>query len=101
MKKIFEVTVTKTLYVLADDEHEAELEAKTYESEDDGDVQVGSEITSLEQVDDNWRDSIPFGDQDGDMSIRQLLEPLQPSPPVFVDPPEQLKIDFPGGAQPT
>lgn len=98
MKKLFEVMIEKTIYVLADDEREAELEAQTYESEEDGDVQVRSEITSIEQVYNQWRDSLPYGGKE-DLTIRQLLEQETPPAP-FVDPPEQLKIDFQEGAQP-
>lgn len=95
--KIFEVSVTKTLYVLAEDEQEAELEAGTYESEEDGDVHVEREITSMDQVYEQWKDSLPYGG-DGDLTIKQILEQPLPPPP-FVDPPEQLRM-FPDGGQP-
>lgn len=96
--KIFEVNVTKTILVLAQDEREAELEAGTYESEEPGDVQVVGEITSMDQVPEQWKDALPYGG-DGDLTIKQILTPPEPSPPPFVDPPEQLRIDFPGGPQ--
>ena len=96
--KIFEVNVTKTILVLAEDEREAELEAGTYESEEDGDVRVVSEITSMDQVPDEWKDTLPYGG-DGELTIKQILEVPLPPPP-FVDPPEQLRI-FPDGGQPT
>lgn len=95
--KIFEVIVTKTILVLAEDEREAEMEAGTYESEEDGDVHVMGEITSMAQVPEEWKDALPYGG-DGDLTIRQILEVPLPPPP-FVDPPEQLRIDFPGGPQ--
>lgn len=96
--KIFEVSVTKTIIVLAEDEREAELEAGTYESEEDGDVHVVGEITSMDQVPDQWKDALPYGG-DGELTIKQLLTPPEAPPPPFVDPPEQLRIDFQGGPQ--
>lgn len=96
--KIFEVSVTKTLYVLAEDEDEAEVQATTHEREEDGDVRVVCEITSMNQVEEEWKASLPYGG-DGDLTIKQILEAPLPPPP-FVDPPEQLKM-FPEGGQPT
>jgi hypothetical protein len=93
--KIFEVSVTKTILVLAEDEREAELEAGTYESEEDGDVHVVGEITSMDHVPEQWKDALPYGG-DGEQTIKQILTPPDPPPPPFVDPPEQLRI-FPGG----
>ena len=96
--KVFEVSIMKTIYVVAEDEREAEIEAGTYESEEDGDIHVEREITAVEQIPEDWKDSYPYGG-DGEMSIREILvQPLPPPP--FVDPPEQLPIDFPGGGQP-
>lgn len=95
--KIFEVSVMKTIYVLAETEREAELEAGTYESEEDGDIHVEREITAVDQIPEEWKDAYPYGG-DGEMSIRDILvQPLPPPP--FVDPPEQLRM-FPDGEQP-
>lgn len=100
MKRIFEVTVTKTILVLAEDEREAELEAGTYESEEDGSIDVLGEVTSIDRVPEEWKDALPFGDQEGDLTVRQILEvPPPPAPPY--DHPDQLKFGFLGGAQPT
>lgn len=71
MKRLFEVTVTKTILVLADDEREAELEAGTYESEEDGSIDVLGEVTSIDRVPEEWKDALPFGDQEGDLTVRQ------------------------------
>jgi hypothetical protein len=99
MKKLFEVSIEKTVYVLAEDEREAEREAKTYEDEVDGDVLSCNEILDPVRVPNEWMDAIPFGDNPDDLTVKQILE--QPLPPVpYVDPPEQLRIDFQGGAQP-
>ena len=96
--KIFEVSITKTIYVQAETERGAELEAATYESEEDGDIHVEREITSLNELPDDWKDAFPYGG-DGEMSLRELLTPPDPPPPPFVDPPEQLRI-FPERGQP-
>lgn len=93
--KVFEVSITKTIYVVAEDEREAEIEAGTYESEEDGDIHVEGEVTSLDQIPEDWKDSYPYGG-DGEMSIRDIM--VRPPPP-FIDPPEQLRI-FPEGGQP-
>lgn len=98
MKKLFEVTVTKTIYVIAEDGREAELEAMTYESEENGDIDVSREITSIDQVSEEWKDALPFGGEEEEVTIRQMLLAAVP-PPVFVDPPEQLRM-FPEGTQP-
>jgi hypothetical protein len=99
VKKLFEVTIEKTIYVLADDEREAELEANTFESEEDGSVLACNEIRDPARVPNEWMDSIPYGENPDDLTIKQILEqPLPPAP--YVDPPEQLRIDFQGGAQP-
>jgi len=98
MKKIFEVLIEKTIYVLADDEAEAELEAKTYETEEEGDAISCREIRGVEQIPVSFRDSLPYGGEE-DLTLQQILElPLPPVP--FVDPPEQQRFDFPEGAQP-
>lgn len=97
MKKIFEVSIMKTIYVVAENEREAELEAGTYESEEDGDIHVEREITAVDQIPEDWKDTYPYGG-DGEMSLKDILvQPLPPPP--FVDPPEQLRM-FPEGGQP-
>lgn len=94
MKRLFEVTIEKTIYVLAEDETEAELEADTFESEEDGTVLSCNEIRDPARVPNEWLDSIPYGDNHDDLTVKEILE--QPLPPVpFVDPPEQGQISFP------
>lgn len=100
MKRLFEVTVEKTMYVLAEDSDEAELEAKTYESEEDAQVLSAREITSADQIPQDCLDTLPWGNDEGpELTLAQIME--QPAPPApYVDPPEQGRLDFPGGAQP-
>lgn len=99
MKRLFEVTIEKTVYVLADDEREAELEAKTYEREEDGNVLSCMEVRASTMVPNEWMRALPYGDNPEELTIEQILE--RPLPPVpFVDPPEQGRLDFSGGAQP-
>lgn len=96
MKRLFEVLVEKTIYVLADDETEAELEAETYEGEEEGFVASCQEVRDVASVPKEWMDAIAYGENPGDLTVKQILEqPLPPAP--FVDPPEQLRIFSEGG----
>jgi hypothetical protein len=98
VKRLFEVSIEKTLYVLAEDEREAEREAKTYQNEEDGSVLSCMEVKSDVQVPNEWMEAIPYGDNPDDLTIKQILEqPLAPAP--YVDPPEQGRL-FQDGAQP-
>lgn len=100
MKRLFEVIVEKTIYVLADDEREAELEAGTYEQEEDGYVLACVEVRDEVRVPNEYMDSIPYGDNPEDLTVQEILRlPLPPVP--YVDPPEQRHLEFPGGVQPT
>ena len=93
MKRLYEVRIEKIVYVAAEDEDEAELEAQTVESEETGEVQSCEEIRGIEQVPEDWRDALPWNN-DGRMTIRQILE--QPSPPEKpYDHPDQMKLGFP------
>lgn len=98
MKRLFEVIIEKTIYVIADDEREAELEASTYEGEEVAIVASCNEVKDIAKVPEDYKDSLPYGGDWGDkeMTVREIL--TSPAPPApFVDPPEQGRLDFPGG----
>lgn len=92
MKKLFEVSIEKTIYVLAEDEHEAELEAKTYEGEEEADNLSIREVMGSNQIPREYMDTLPYGDHEGkEMTLAEIME--QPPPPApYVDPPEQLRM---------
>lgn len=97
MKKLFEVTIQKTLYVLADDEREAEYEAKTFESDEEGSVYSCMEVADLKYVPKEWKDGIAYGENPDELSVKEILElPLPPVP--FKDPPEQGWFGFAGSS---
>jgi hypothetical protein len=88
--KLFRVEVSKVIYVLAENEAEAEFDAPGHaEEESSADVFV-SEANTFEAVESEWRDALPYG-SDGDMTIRQFFERAE-EPKPFVDPPEQQRL---------
>lgn len=94
MGKLFEVIIEKTIYVMADTEDEAEVEAEAFEAEEQGDAISCREIKGVEEVPEDWRDAIPWNvpSQDGDLTIREIL--LQPASEKPYDHPDQMKLEF-------
>lgn len=93
MQKLFEVVIEKTVYVMADTDDEAEVEAESIEAEEQGDAISCREIKGVEEVQEDWRDAIPWNTQE-DLTIRKILE--QPAPPEKpYDHPDQMKFGFP------
>lgn len=92
MKRLFEVTIEKTIYVMADTEDEAEVEAESIEAEEQGDAISCREIKGVEEVPEDWRDAIPWNVEDGDLTIREIL--LQPASEKPYDHPGQMKLGF-------
>lgn len=93
--KLFRVDLELAMYVFAKDQQEAELEARTYMSEEEPSFVSAAEMRKVEDVEEDWKDSIPYGGPE-DQTCRQILEvPVVPEP---YDDPAQLKIDF--GKQP-
>ena len=77
--KVYRLCVEYELYVLAEDENDAEwsLDAVLLENDGGPDVLVASEVTSLDEVPMGWHHNYPFdplaiGD---DLTIAQILEP--------------------------
>jgi hypothetical protein len=90
--KLYRVEVMKVLYVLAESEHEADLDAQQYANDADAEDVFVSEAKSLDEVDPQWRDALPYGTND-DVTIEKWFErPEEPQP--FVDPPEQMRFEF-------
>lgn len=89
--KLYMVQVTKIVYVLAENERQAELDGPGYAADEgSADVEV-YETNSIESTDPDWRDAIPYGGAE-DKTCRQIFEELVAPEPY--DDPAQLKIDF-------
>jgi len=94
--KIFVVDIQRSIMVVAEDERDAESVALSNEREESPDLISAHEVKGLEQVPKEWRDTIPYGENEDGKTIRQIMtEPA--APPPFVDPPEQLRFGFSGG----
>lgn len=71
--KLYRVAIDAVVYVLAGSEHEAQRKAEELpKSEDIFPNAFATEVTSLADVDAEWRGCIPFGGSDD--TIDQLLE---------------------------
>ncbi|MFH1690586.1 MAG: hypothetical protein ABIE42_10190 [Candidatus Eisenbacteria bacterium] len=69
-KRLFRVTISATVYILAEDENEAEDEARELHSEETGRTIRADEATDVPDV---WEDSYPFGG-DGTKTCREILD---------------------------
>jgi hypothetical protein len=83
--KLWEVTIERTIFVLADDEMAAEREAMKAESEEhynDPSFVNAIEVTDLKRVPKDWRDSLPYGAPNDspvrDMTCEQYLASQKP-----------------------
>jgi hypothetical protein len=93
--KLFRVEVTKVVYILAEDERQAELSGAGYASDESVEDVLVDEARALDHVDSDWKDSIPYGG-DESLTVREWFnKPEEPAP--FVDPPEQKRLDFGNG----
>lgn len=96
--KLFRVEITKVVYMLAEDERDAELDGSGYACDEDAANVMVDEVRTLDDVDGDWKDALPYGGEE-DLTVRQWFE--RPEEPVsFIDPPEQLRIDFSGPGEP-
>lgn len=61
--RLWRVTVEYTLLVVAETEREAETEAEYYAGENGGeaDMSIAHVVRTIEDVPNEWRNSIPFG----------------------------------------
>jgi hypothetical protein len=74
--KLYKVTIERNLYVLAEDEDDAEIVALDYEGEagwDDPAFISAQEIQSLDEVDEEWYDGIPYSDSGDYETIKDIL----------------------------
>lgn len=76
MAKLYEVTVEYTIYVVAEDEFEAELEAKSHVQDEEPQHLDANEIENEKRIDGQWRGSIPYG-AEGDETCVQAFERLR------------------------
>ena len=76
--RLWRVTVEYTLLVVADNEREAATEAVYYAGEDgsEPDMSIAHQVCSIEDVPNEWRNSIPFGgDRKDERTCRERVTP--------------------------
>lgn len=76
--RLWRVTVEYTLLVVADSEREAETEAEYYAGEDgsEPDMSIARQVRTIEDVPNEWRNSIPFGgDRKDERTCRERVTP--------------------------
>jgi len=76
--RLWRVTVEYTLLVVADTEREAETEAEYYVGEDgsEPDMSIAHQVRTIEDVPNEWRNSIPFGgDRKDERTCRARVTP--------------------------
>jgi hypothetical protein len=71
--RLYEVTLTTVVYVMAENGAEACRIAKSHASDEEPDSHEATEITGMDGVPRAWRDSIPYGEEQ-DRTVRQILE---------------------------
>jgi len=77
MKKLYEVTVEHTVYVMAEDDNEAKWEAELALDDSRYDIQPDSVIASRVKsyIDKEWRDGQPYNqDADDERTCAEILE---------------------------
>ncbi len=78
MKKLHVVKVEHTVYVMAEDEFEAEVVAlQGIADVDDTPCVYSREVTYTEPVGSYWRNSVPFG-SDNQRTVARILEGIAP-----------------------
>lgn len=92
--KLYRVEVVKVAYVLAEDGREAELDGQSFASDEEPADVVVDEVTNLDNVEGDWKDSLPYGGSE-DLTIRQWFE--KPEEPKPYDHPDQMKFNFGDG----
>lgn len=76
---IYHVQLEIDIYVLADSEAEAEAVAiHTAAKSEMPEVALLRQVTSLQEVPDDWKRSIPWGTDD-DKTLAELLAPAEPA----------------------
>jgi hypothetical protein len=82
--RLWRVTVEYTLLVVADNEREAATEAEYYAGEDgsEPDMSIAHQVCSIEDVPNEWRNSIPFGgDRKDERTCRERVTPNEKAMP--------------------
>lgn len=94
-KRLYEVTVEHTLYVIAEDDSEAEREGQSNVGDVSPSFASAYEITKIDQVDADWLNERPFGDDEEDVTCKEFLEERMPPPPPYIDPNQKQFDGFP------
>ena len=77
-RKVYAVDVSVHMYVLAEDEQEAEnVATASLRYEVESAQAYATEVSTVEAVDPEWRDALPYSevpaDGQGDRTVRELL----------------------------
>lgn len=94
-KRLYSVTIEHTLYVIAEDDSEAEREGQSNVGDVSPSFTTAYEITKIEQIDVDWLNERPFGDYEEDVTCKEFLEERMPLPPPYVDPNQAQFSGFP------
>jgi len=76
--KLWQVTIERSILVVAETESEAEQLGTDHESDErynDPDYVSVHEVTDIKRVPKDWRDGIPYGES-GDQTCKQFLDSL-------------------------
>jgi hypothetical protein len=98
MKKLFEVEVTTTVYVWAEDRLEAERLGEYHIGDEMCHDTTTREVTPGSHVDSDWADSFPYGDAPEEfdsLTAKEVLDKLNtPDADAFV--PDPYTLPLPG-----
>lgn len=94
-KKLYEVKMEHLMYVVADSSGAAEQEALYHVGDQEPEYVSATEITAenTEHITVPFLDSIPFGNQDTELTVRQWMDaidaPREPQPELSVSDPRK------------
>jgi hypothetical protein len=82
--KIFKVCVEVEFYAVAEDEDSVHFDAEDHAREElvngGADLVSTHEVTDVARVPKEWLDAIPYGGDEGDLTVRQILTAPEPGP---------------------
>lgn len=82
--KLYKVTIERTLYVMAEDDAEAFLDAGRFEreaaSDTDADLVTVDEVQPGDSVPAEWAKALPYGDYEGVRTVGQIVDELTATP---------------------
>jgi hypothetical protein len=76
MKTLHKVEITRIIYVLAENKQKAEREAIWNEKDEEPVSVYVSEVKAKDAVDEEWLTCYPYGDDNCNSTVAQILEKL-------------------------